>query len=160
MSITIDTSNLRGKPAPLYHVYPRQEKPQPAYSAHTQEATMYNYYTLLDRYYRGDQYVIRAQHARSGACVDIYVRDEDASLAAELWGGSKVPCVRRDGTLWYDRGDLITDDEEDDLDRILYLREARELAGPRPSDEELLDIRERRMSHNQRRAALRALRER
>lgn len=31
MSITINTDNLRGEPAPLYHVYPRQTKPQPAY---------------------------------------------------------------------------------------------------------------------------------
>lgn len=31
MSITIKTDNLRGEPAPLYCVYPRQTKPQPAY---------------------------------------------------------------------------------------------------------------------------------
>lgn len=122
---------------------------------------MYDYYTLLDRIIACDgQLIIRAQHARTGLCVDIYVADEDARAAACYPGGSRVPCRRdADGTLWFSRPDgLVTEEEADDLDRLLYLREARQIAGDGPTDDELLDIYERPMSHRQRRAALAELR--
>lgn len=121
---------------------------------------MYDYHTLLDRFFYGGRWIIRAQHARTGACVDIYVADEDAPAAACYPGGSVVPCRRhRDGTLWFARpADLVTEDEADELDRLLYLREARQIAGDGPTDDELLAIREKPMSHRQRRAALAAMR--
>lgn len=121
---------------------------------------MYDYYTLLDRFHVGDRWIIRAQHARTGACVDILVSDEDAAAAACYPGGSRVPCRRdADGTLRFSRpADLVTEEEADALDRLLYLREARQIAGDGPTDDELLAIREKPMSHRQRRAVLAALR--
>lgn len=121
---------------------------------------MYDYYTLLDRFHVGNRWIIRAQHARTGACVDILVSDEDVAAASCYPGGSVVPCRRdADGTLWFSRPDgLVTEEEADALDRLLYLREARQIAGDGPTDAELLAVYEQPMSHRQRRAALEAMR--
>lgn len=118
-------------------------------------------YTLRDRYITEDgRLMIRATHDRTGAAVDIHVRPEDAEIAASLWGGSNVPCTRaQDGTLWYWRHpDLMTEAESEETERAIWLADARRVAGPRPSDEDLLAIRDMPgLSYNQRWARIRAL---
>lgn len=118
-------------------------------------------YTLRDRYItESGDLMIRAADDRTGQGVDIHVRPEDAEIAATLWGGSRVPCTRaKDGTLWYYRDpSLMTEAESEETERAIWLADARRVAGPGPSDEDLLAIRDMPgLSYNQRWARIRAL---
>ena len=118
-------------------------------------------YTLLDRYITEDgRPMIRATHIRTGAIEDIHVRPQDAEIAASLWGGARVPCTRaKDGALWYRRDpDLMDEAEAEETELAVWLADARRVAGPGPSDEDLLAIRAMPgLSYNQRWARIRAL---
>ena len=118
-------------------------------------------YTLRDRYVTEDgRPMIRAADDRTGEVVNIHVRPEDAEIAASPWGGSRVPCTRaNDGTLWYWRHpDLMTEAEAEQMERAIWLAAARRAAGPGPSDDDLLAIRDMPgLSYSQRWARIRAL---